>query len=62
VLIEGEEADMEPGSPLQPEVLPGATSWANATVHKEIPGLKGNSSVLVVSEGKPGWTPVLRLS
>lgn len=60
--MEGEEADTKPGSLPQPEVLPGAASWANAVVHKEIPGLKGNGSVLVVSEGKPGWIPVLRHS
>lgn len=60
--MEGEEADMRPGIPPQPEVLPGAVSWANAVVHKEIPGLKGKGSVLVVSQRKPGWTPVLRLS
>lgn len=60
--MEGEEADTKPGSPPQPEAFPGEASWANAVFCKEIPGMKGNSSLLVISEGKPGWTPVLRLS
>lgn len=41
--MEGEEADMEPGSPPQPELLTGTAYWANAVVCRATPEVKARA-------------------